>query len=659
MRSKPLYSPGCDQRQGASFDASQQKVKGILWECLRWMAVVVWAVQPISPGWAQENTGLSLEVIFEPGAQFSSGHILASPRFTSNETYPIVVDADGSILHNDLNPFRGFNFEQHPDGQLAWFWTMEGVWEVLDSSMQVVESIDFVDADVDYHELELMPNGHRMLLGQEIITVTLPDSVPDLDDPDRALIDCLLQEQDALGNVIWSWRASDHIPPTWCTHCFWSASLIDAYHHNAFQILDNGDILLCLRNMDAVVRINRLTGEVLWVAGGPMSDFSFSTPGTAFKHPHDAQLVDDNHLLLFDNGTGKSPLVSRGVEYILDLESGALVQVQEWIHPYGNYASSQGSIQRLESGGTLIGWGTGASDLTSGGLITEYDAQGNLLGSIHCPSNHFSYRARKVLAEEIPLIQGCRESGACNYDAAAALNGDCIQAGDPCDDGDPCTAGDIIQESCNCSGQLPPPDAAVGCSDPAAANFDACAWPDVDDGACQYAVEFRVDATSLAPLPTSMTIWMNGSPYALQPGGFGTWKGTLSLGSGLWQYHYQAGAVADTVMRYLDLSWPVSGPLTEQRACFGLPEVACPGCTDPDDPSFSPFAMDDALCGTGPWLGCMEPSAVNYDAMAAFDDGSCVFIESNACPADLDADGLVSVADILILLTYFGSACSD
>ena len=106
-----------------------------------------------------------------------------------------------------------------------------------------------------------------------------------------AVIDCILQELDENGNIIWAWRASDHIPATFCSHCNWEASLIDAYHHNAFETQDNGDILLCMRNMDLVVRIDRASGGLAWQMGGPESNFTLHRrgPRRAFAQQHDAQ----------------------------------------------------------------------------------------------------------------------------------------------------------------------------------------------------------------------------------------------------------------------------------------------------------------------------------------------------------------------------------
>ena len=55
---------------------------------------------------------------------------------------------------------------------------------------------------------------------------------------------------------------------------------------------------------------------------------------------------------------------------------------------------------------------------------------------------------------------------------------------------------------------------------------------------------------------------------------------------------------------------------------------------------------DDSTC-----TGCTDPAANNYDPEATLDDGSC---ELPLCLGDLNADLLVSVADILEMLGEFG-----
>ena len=95
--------------------------------------------------------------------------------------------------------------------------------------------------------------------------------------------------------------------------------------------------------------------------------------------------------------------------------------------------------------------------------------------------------------------------------------------------------------------------------------------------------------------------------------------------------------------------------------------ASCVGCTDPSACNYNPAAtMDDGSClqldacgvcgGDGSTCsGCTDPEAENYDPSATVDDGSCVF--PNDCPEDLNNDGQISVADILLLLSDFG--CSS
>ena len=95
--------------------------------------------------------------------------------------------------------------------------------------------------------------------------------------------------------------------------------------------------------------------------------------------------------------------------------------------------------------------------------------------------------------------------------------------------------------------------------------------------------------------------------------------------------------------------------------------TSCVGCTDSGACNYNPAAtMDDGSClqldacgvcggDSSTCSGCTDPEAENYDATATVDDGSCTY--PNDCPEDLNGDGQISVADILLLLSDFG--CSS
>jgi hypothetical protein len=93
--------------------------------------------------------------------------------------------------------------------------------------------------------------------------------------------------------------------------------------------------------------------------------------------------------------------------------------------------------------------------------------------------------------------------------------------------------------------------------------------------------------------------------------------------------------------------------------CAGSCVATCPilGCMDPFFAEFDMYATeDDGSCMTAVVFGCMYESAENYSADANTDDGSCEFV-ANACPGDLDGDGLVATPDLLSFLSVFGTEC--
>jgi hypothetical protein len=67
-------------------------------------------------------------------------------------------------------------------------------------------------------------------------------------------------------------------------------------------------------------------------------------------------------------------------------------------------------------------------------------------------------------------------------------------------------------------------------------------------------------------------------------------------------------------------------------------------------------------------LGCTYAEACNYASDANTDDGSCIFanpgedcdgnsLNDASCPADIDGDGVVATADLLLFLSAFGDDC--
>jgi hypothetical protein len=78
---------------------------------------------------------------------------------------------------------------------------------------------------------------------------------------------------------------------------------------------------------------------------------------------------------------------------------------------------------------------------------------------------------------------------------------------------------------------------------------------------------------------------------------------------------------------------------------------SCNNC--PCDNDFN----DNGVCDDVEVFSCTYPDAINYNSFATADDGSCVFETTNACPADLDGNGVVATQDLLSFLSLFGEIC--
>lgn len=116
---------------------------------------------------------------------------------------------------------------------------------------------------------------------------------------------------------------------------------------------------------DAYVNVTR-EGEVLWVLGGPTSDFDGDGADWTDEHGH--ELLAPDRLLFFDNEqVGHS---SAAVEVSLDFSSMTATRV--WQYAPGDRSQFYGDVERLDGGNTLVTFSTA-------GTLHEVDANGELV----------------------------------------------------------------------------------------------------------------------------------------------------------------------------------------------------------------------------------------------------------------------------------------
>lgn len=77
---------------------------------------------------------------------------------------------------------------------------------------------------------------------------------------------------------------------------------IDANHTNSIELDVDGNIIASNRHMNQVNKIDRNTGEFIWRLGGVMNQFTWINEPEPFTYEHDARVLDNGHITVWDNG---------------------------------------------------------------------------------------------------------------------------------------------------------------------------------------------------------------------------------------------------------------------------------------------------------------------------------------------------------------------
>lgn len=182
-----------------------------------------------------------------------------------------------------------------------------------------------------------------------------------------------------------------------------SEALGDIMHANSIDVVEAGktthisgakpgDILISIRNLNTLALIDPDTEAVTWAARG------------AWHMQHDADLLDNGNILLFDN---QGKIVSKNEARILEIDPRTLGVITEFPKQSDAAISSHflGSQQRLPNGNTIIteSWGGRILEVTKDEAVAwEYFlpqlriAEGN-----KTPTRATVYSAERFAPEEL------------------------------------------------------------------------------------------------------------------------------------------------------------------------------------------------------------------------------------------------------------------
>jgi hypothetical protein len=204
-----------------------------------------------------------------------------------------------------------------------------------------------------------------------------------------------------------------------------------------------------------------------------------------------------------------------------------------------------------------------------------------------------------------------------------------------CDDINPAANPGVSEDFCNgidddCDGLIDE-GRIDGCTDALACNYNELST--CDDSSCEYATCADDDNDGLS---NAEEIILGTNPNDNDSDNDGAFDG-------------------------VEVNTYASNPLLQDTDGDGLTDGAeinssltSPTDTDTNDNGCSDFAD---LLGACDILGCTYEDAINYNALATIDDGTCTFPSGDSCPGDFDASGFVNTTDLLIFLTNYGSTC--
>jgi len=282
----------------------------------------------------------------------------------------LILDRFGKIVWYRILPgltpsTTTYDFKVQPDHSMSFYSLNSSKYCVMDSTFTVKDSLGSANGyPIDVHDLQILPNGHYMLMAQEARNMNLAAyhffglNHNLAGGTNAEVTGVVIQEFDENKNLVWQWKAHDHFAFNDVDSMFLiSPTKVDWTHANAIEQDDDGNILLSSRHFDEITKINRQTGDIMWRLGGKRNQFTFVNDPLKFSGQHDIRRLSNGHVTVYDNGLYHNPPIARALEYDLDEVAKTATLVWDFSFNSGIYSVAVGSHQALPNGNHLIDFG--------------------------------------------------------------------------------------------------------------------------------------------------------------------------------------------------------------------------------------------------------------------------------------------------------------
>ena len=305
-------------------------------------------------------------------------YLLFSPFFTrSKKVIPgkiYLTDVFGTVLHVWRTPYQCSNARLARDGSLHVTLlkpddphgprTVSGQTGIIQKlSWDGVVLKEYALNNI-HHDFFVRDNGNILVTRFGRISDNLAQRVLEGvngREVGRPVIADTIVEINEDGKSVWEWKSEDHLDPD--IDVFSQAHFrTDWTHTNSIRQIESNpidgteSILLSMRNTNRVLIVRKQDGEILW-----------RSPAGMFFGQHDASLLNNGNILVFDNGLHKNAGAFPDVLYSRVVELNPLDNEIVWECSGGTerptdmsrfFTSSMGSVQRLRNGNTHMALGS-------------------------------------------------------------------------------------------------------------------------------------------------------------------------------------------------------------------------------------------------------------------------------------------------------------
>ena len=327
------------------------------------------------------------------------GSVFLGPKLGQGQAGPMIVRSDGQLVwfapspdEDRVNDLKVATYQGKP---VITYWegigaggygNGEGV--ILNERYEVIKRVKAGGLSGDLHEFLLTDRGTAYMT---VYQPTTRDLRPWGGAKDGVVLDGIVREIDIkTGKVLFTWRSMGNVglsesvvqAPRKGSLDYW-----DYFHINSIDEDTDGNLLISARLTDAVYKISKKTGRVIWRLGGKKSDFKLG-PGASFARQHDARREADGTISIYDNSAIDGRERSRGIRLAVNEKTKRATLSGPVLEDGQFFAPTQGNVQVLPNGNSLVGWG-------NRGRASEYGADGSLLLDLRLARGYDSYRAFK------------------------------------------------------------------------------------------------------------------------------------------------------------------------------------------------------------------------------------------------------------------------